>query len=1655
MRTHLRKSAVIAILMLAVWSRDLVAQSSYEIIELKLPNEPAPGKLVQFLNNSGQVAGSYFGDNGGVFVARWEPGRTNLTDVRYFGAGDFTAPPGVIGLRLLWGAFFDSGEGYAKLIGERVLDTPEAHPANGLLRGRKYFARILRYSGGAFTPVMEFESFQPTGYILASGENMVRILDHEFGGDQGDARYPRAGETWNPHLPHYPEVWTMHDLHGGSSPLPTGIDVLNLPGDYRYLTYFMGIDDSGMLYGRASYLTHPLTSFGRLYTGTRYEVWVNGSPRSFADFAPPWGHSFAIQQVNRSGEISGTYGPLGLFGGTVGGRAAIYLPRPNYGLPSGIHTLTTTTSLSAIYVSPLNRQGALIWGSGNSVEGRLWSGGVNTPLNSLVATGATPQVLNGNGALLNDQGWFYTQGRNPDQNGPADIRHWLLRPALTAEASLSTNRVFAGDTFTFTLRVRNLTSTPRTLGLPIGFRFSGDARFQLVGASTPPGTRVVPAFGSFAVQQVIRATNAGTSTWYSQGRLFSGGTSNDTALAYTESLRVLDRADLLIKRAGEPDGAYGVDNEYQAMPAGPQVRTNGVRNAQLSEFHVRVQNDDTRARTFRLKADEGFNADGWDVRHLLNGADLSAAIRAGHVLPQLAAGQSHQVTLRVTSTNAPPGDPKRVLYTLEEASEPGEIRDVVEAVTELGGEIIVNSTGDETDADPLDNVADVDLDKPGLQTTLRAAIELANQRAGKDVIQFDIQPEGNEFEDGIPRIAPRTGLPLITDAVEIDGWSQSPSALSPPVLLTGTMIERPGEYEKPFFTFGDPDKAAAFLLDWSGAANGLHLITGECEIRGLVINEFPLCGIRIDGSHCIVQGNYLGTDATGTISRGNGFPSDFKDFYYYPVDSPLDLVWRIFIEGYTPFELLSEPLSTSARLSNIIGSSRGADIAIRGPHNLIGGNGTRERNVISGRQPPLKYQPQVTTPSPLVLIVGADAHDNRIIGNIIGLDPSGTALPVGEGSRELPIIHADLAVQPDPGDTLGTPSVGIFSVGAPRTIIGGSAPGEGNVVAGNFVDIYVLGDDCVVQGNRVGARIGSNEPLHIWSDVTQNHFNGGIFVEGLDNLVGGPAPAAGNVVLRMGVGMAGSGGRVQNNWVGLDPASPATSAPERIAGGIVGTGTTNLVVEKNTVRAYGVGIHLLDDQQTLVQSNRVFGYSSSGLLLVGSQFGFIVGNVITNSAVDDVGAGIEFAPFNEPQVAGMVISANSIHGNRIGIASNPQRDPTPNDVGDSDSGPNTLLNHPRVVLAQQEANGTIQIQGRYSGRTARRTYRVEFFANRPHARNKLIFEGETYVGATTVETDFVGEASFSTTFPGTGLYGQWLTATAIDADGNTSEFSPGMLIEGVLHSDPDGMSDEIEMQIPNRVLQVGRMIRQTSNNGDGNGDGLLDSQQANVASFPALSGDWWTLVSAANVALSDVSPTGSPDFSSLPAGYAFPVGFVSLTVSNLAPGGTVVLTNILHGDVEAATAFAYGPTPGQPQPHWHELAVTVVGDELRLALTDGELGDHDLVANGRITTIFAPAYPVPPGPSLTLLSHSTESVPRISLAEVNGQSVVVTNQVPRVTSVLSWPGSATNWLLQYRDQFVPSFSWRTTIEEPTLQGGQNIVTNSSTGGARFFRLRRF
>jgi hypothetical protein len=232
-------------------------------------------------------------------------------------------------------------------------------------------------------------------------------------------------------------------------------------------------------------------------------------------------------------------------------------------------------------------------------------------------------------------------------------------------------------------------------------------------------------------------------------------------------------------------------------------------------------------------------------------------------------------------------------------------------------------------------------------------------------------------------------------------------------------------------------------------ASGLTTVASGCTFRGLVINRFKVHGLVLRSGGNVVEGCFLGTDTAGTGALPNGKSGLFID---------------------------------------------------NAPNNLVGGPLPAARNVISGN-----------TESG-VQISGPNADGNRVLGNFIGCDLSGTS---ALGNRD-----------------------GVAIAGAPRNQIGG-ANGEahlGNVVSGNRRDgIGLTGADTVgtlIQGNLIG--------LDETGTVAMPNGQNGIFsVQASGTLVGGTAPGVRNVISANGttgvvIARATGGATIQGNFIGTD-----------------------------------------------------------------------------------------------------------------------------------------------------------------------------------------------------------------------------------------------------------------------------------------------------------------------------------------------------------------------------------------------------------------------------------------------------------------------------------------------------------------------------------------
>ncbi len=281
--------------------------------------------------------------------------------------------------------------------------------------------------------------------------------------------------------------------------------------------------------------------------------------------------------------------------------------------------------------------------------------------------------------------------------------------------------------------------------------------------------------------------------------------------------------------------------------------------------------------------------------------------------------------------------------------------------------------------------------------------------------------------------------------------------------VTGTRIVAAGDFGFPLF----PNYNGIGLRDGSFG----NVVGGtEPGAGNLISGCFSNLEI-FDSTGNLVQGNFIGTDFTGTtvIDRLVG-------------NSPHS---SVSLSGITSTSTIATLLSEDpiAAISFLIDSTRSGVIIAdpEGPtfDNTIGGTTVNARNLIADAGTGIE-------------IVNTQSTGNQIQGNFIGTDVYGN-LPLGNG-------------------------LGISVANAPDTIIGGSEVGARNVISGNGTGIYIgfgqvitfspsgemitqtfIGQrGATVQGNYIGtdqsgvSELGNNRGIYVETNSLINNIEGNL-----------------------------------------------------------------------------------------------------------------------------------------------------------------------------------------------------------------------------------------------------------------------------------------------------------------------------------------------------------------------------------------------------------------------------------------------------------------------------------------------------------------------------------------------------------------------------------
>jgi hypothetical protein len=277
--------------------------------------------------------------------------------------------------------------------------------------------------------------------------------------------------------------------------------------------------------------------------------------------------------------------------------------------------------------------------------------------------------------------------------------------------------------------------------------------------------------------------------------------------------------------------------------------------------------------------------------------------------------------------------------------------------------------------------------------SLRQAILSANLSSNvPDVIQFSIPGSGPHT------ISPATALPNLTDPVVIDGYSQSGASSN---------------------TLANGDDAVIKIV----VLERLLIDTTNSTVRGLAIRQIQIGATPGPNGNNVVEGCFVGLDATGTNSLASPGSGVFVQTPNNRIGGTTPAARNLISgKGATGIEVFESFATGNVIQGNFIGTDRTGTKAIGNTDRALVVNMNASATTIGG-----------TVPGAGNLISGnlnrgitLDGSSNRVEGNFIGTDITG----------QQPLGNARTGVE----------------FGGSGNIIGGTNNGSANVIAFNGVD---------------------------------------------------------------------------------------------------------------------------------------------------------------------------------------------------------------------------------------------------------------------------------------------------------------------------------------------------------------------------------------------------------------------------------------------------------------------------------------------------------------------------------------------------------------------------------------------------------------------------
>jgi len=404
--------------------------------------------------------------------------------------------------------------------------------------------------------------------------------------------------------------------------------------------------------------------------------------------------------------------------------------------------------------------------------------------------------------------------------------------------------------------------------------------------------------------------------------------------------------------------------------------------------------------------------------------------------------------------------------------------------------------------------------------------------------------------------------------------------------------------------------------------------------------------------------------------------------------------------------------------------------------NHVGGRTPDERNIVSGNE--------------YAGIRISDAHYNVIINNLVGVNRTGSAE-----------LHNYDGITVEGASTYNQ--------------IGGDSTIERNVTSGNVaygIDIFGVG--CMgnkIQGNFIGTDITGSYAIAntyglLFDDRSHQNLVGGYNV-GEGNLISGNTAFGAyfynngtnsNALIgnKIGTDITGTYAIPNETGVHIDGCTFANLVDSNLISGNLANGITLFATytDYNTIIRNKIG--------TDISGHMPLGNGNQGILITQGSANNTIGGTIQNANIIAFNGknGVKIESENSDH---NLISCNSIHSNgNYGIELYPVDGFNPNDLGDTDTGPNDLLNSPVIdTIIYSGSQATIQGHIDVINPT---TTKIEIY--RALQNINYCSEGKDYLGYTYCNS--LGQWSFTFNYASINDY---YTALSIDSANNTSEFS--------------------------------------------------------------------------------------------------------------------------------------------------------------------------------------------------------------------------------------------------------------------------------------------